>query len=188
MQNNPIQNNPVQNKPLVKKRFMYLAPLDAIWPPLALMALAAMIGLISAWFGIKSLAGLAILGIFILIGDCFGRSKDYLNARRRFLEARDEEESLEVVRRFRRAWCARVACRAAWKRTLEEAPHETLIPADFVEQSYERLGYRWFHVFPDGTFTKNSPFLKIAFWVHLFTGKMKRDKEEQNNPALDPAE
>lgn len=178
----------MQNIVIPRHRKMYLAPIDAIWPPLVLMALAAIVGLIGAWLGIKTLVILAVVGIAILIGDCFGRSKDYLSAHRRFIEARDENESLEVVRRFRRAWCARVACNAAWKRTLTEMPHEFAIEQDFVEVHYFRLGYRWYHVFPDGTFTKNSPFLKIAFWVHLFTGKMKRDTVEQTKPAMEPAE
>ena len=178
----------MQNHSARNQHKMYLAPLDAIWPPLLLMAMAATVGLVSAWLGIKTLVILAVVGIAILVGDCFGRSKDYRNARRRFIEARDEVESLDVVRRFRRAWCARVACNAAWKRTLAEVPHESIIEQDFVEVNYYRLGYRWYHVFPDGTFTKNSPFLKIAFWVHLFTGKMKRDTQEQTKPAMEPAE
>lgn len=175
--------------PMISKpRKMYLAPLDAIWPPLLLMALAATIGLVSAWFDIKSLVVLAIAGIAILVGDCFGRSKDYLNAKRRFVEARDRTESLEVVRRFRRAWCARVACNAAWKRTHNIERHEHELPENFVEDAYFDIGYRWWHIFPDGTFTRHSPFLKVAFWIHLFTGKMKRDQEENTKPALGPAE
>lgn len=178
----------MHNKTDHNRRFMYLAPLDAIWPPILLMVLAAFVGLISAWFGIKTLVVLAILGIAILVGDCFGRSKDYLNAQRRFIEARDEAESLEVVRRFRRAWCARVACNAAWKRTNVQAPHDPAIEEHFVAINYFRLGYRWYHIFPDGTFTRNSPFIKSAFWIHLFTGKMKRDSQPQEKPVMEPAE
>ncbi len=178
-----MQKNLVRNR-----RVMYLAPLDAIWPPILLMALAAVIGLASAWFGIKTLVVLAVIAIGVLVGDCFGRSKDYLNAQRRFIEARDEVESLEVVRRFRRAWCARVACNAAWKRTLKQQPHENEISENFVQKSYLRLGYRWYHIFPDGTFTRNSPFIKSAFWIHLFTGKMKRDRLEQRKAVMEPAE
>jgi hypothetical protein len=174
----------MQDNHMPGKRPMYLAPLDAIWPPLVLLALAALIGLFSASFGIMSLTVLAVVGIGILIGDCFGRSKDYLNARRRFIEARDEFESIEVVRRFRRAWCARVACNAAWKREYLELE----MPQNYVSESYARMGYQWWHIFPDGTFTKNSPFLKIAFWVHLFTGKMKRDSAELPEAGIEPAE
>lgn len=179
-----MQNNLIRDKKKSRTRMMYLAPLDAIWPPLVLIAIAAVIGLVSAAFGIKSLAILAVAGIAILTGDCFGRSKDYLNARRRFVEARDHDERIEVIRRFRRAWCARVACSAAWKR--EYAGLE--LPENFVDQAYFAMDYRWWHFFPDGTFTKNSPFLKIAFWIHLFTGKMKRDQVEQRKPRIEPAE
>ena len=129
---------------------MYLAPLDAIWPPLALITMAATIGLISAAFGIKSLAMLAVIGIAILVGDCFGRSKDYLSARRKFVEARDHDEKIEVIRRFRRAWCARVACSAAWRRVYAELE----MSESFVDDAYLNMGYRWWHYFPDGTFTK----------------------------------
>ncbi|MCF6322652.1 MAG: hypothetical protein L3J32_12930 [Rhizobiaceae bacterium] len=171
-----------------KKRKMYLAPLDAIWPPLALMFIATTIGLVSAWFGITFLAVLAVVGFAILIGDTFGRSRDYLNARRRFGEARDEIEVYEVVRRFRRAWCARVACQAAWKRAGVKEAGKFGMATEYVKDTYFKLGYRYWHIFPDGTFTRNSPFLKIAFWVHLFTGKMKRDQKENDKPALEPAE
>ena len=179
-----MQNNLIRDKTTTRPRTMYLAPLDAVWPPLALIAMAATIGLISAAFGIKSLAILAVAGIAILIGDCFGRSKDYLNARRRFVEAPSHYERIEVIRRFRRAWCARVACSAAWRREYEGLnQHET-----YVDDAYYAMGYRWWHFFPDGTFTKNSPFLKLAFWIHLFTGKMKRDQADRQKPRIEPAE
>lgn len=177
----------MQKRDTIRKRAMYLAPLDAIWPPLALIAFASTVGLVSAWFGIKSLAFLAIVGIAILIGDTFGRSKDYLNARRRFINARNDAETLEVVRRFRRAWCARVACNAAWKRVQNQADYDQKLTGNYVNDVYYELGYRRWHIFPDGTFTKHSPFLKLAFWIHLFTGKMKRDRIETPEPSLSNA-
>lgn len=179
-----MENNFIRDNKPSRVRAMYLAPLDAIWPPLALIALAASIGLISAALGIMSLVILAATGIAILIGDCFGRSKDYANARRKFVEARDHDEKIEVIRRFRRAWCARVACSAAWRR--EYADLE--MSENFVDNAYFKMGYRWWHYFPDSTFTKNSPFLKPAFWIHLFTGKMKRDSVEQPKPGIEPVE
>ena len=163
---------------------MNLAPIDAIWPPIVLILMAIITGFIAGYFGIISLCVLAVIGVAILIGDCFGRSKDYRNARCRFYQARDEFETSEVIRRFRRAWCARVACRAAWKREYSDHDLQKL----YVAEAYYKMGYRWWHFFPDGTFTKNSPFLKIAFWVHLFTGKMKRDSVEVAKPVIEPAE
>ena len=184
MQKTPQQIDPGQNKPALPNRPMYLAPIDAIWPPLVLLAIAASIGMVAASYGILSLTVLAVLGCAILIGDSFGRSKDYLNARRRFIAATNEEEDHDIVRRFRKAWCARVACNAAWKREHLDKN----MPSNYVSQSYKSMGYRWWHYFPDSTFTKNSPFIKPAFWVHLFTGKMKRDKYEQQKPQIEPAE
>ena len=151
-------------------RVFYLAPIDAIWPPLALMVLAVAVGSIGTLFGIKTLMVLAALGMAILIGDIVG--------------ARDEEERYEVVRRFRRAWCARVACNAAWKREHQGSE----LPHDYVSATYHELGYRWWHIFPDLTFTRHSPFIKTAFWVHLFTGKMNRDKYEKIECDMEPAE
>ena len=29
---------------------------------------------------------------------------------------------------------------------------------------YYDSGYRWYHLFPDKTFSKDSPFIKLAFW------------------------
>ena len=169
---------------LPKRPALAIAPIDAIWPPLVLMALAISIGSISAWFGIKSLMVLATIAIAILIGDVFGRSKDYFNARMRFGKARDEADRYEVVRRFRRAWCARVACQAAWKRDFVDSTQ----PKEFVSQIFHDLGYRWWHIFPDLTFTRHSPFIKTAFWVHLFTGKMKRDSGQPVECDMEPAE
>jgi len=166
-------------------RTMYLAPFDAIWLPLLLLSLATLVGLASAWLESYVLMGLAAIGFAISTGDCFGRSKDYLNARRRFADARDELETYEVVRRFRRAWCARVACSAAWKR---ERSCQRGGSKRYVDDTYYELGYRWWHIFPDGTFTKNSPFLKTAFWVHLFTGKMKRDQVDAPKPRMEATE
>ncbi len=194
MRVNAVKKNPVQTKStLLGKRFvlgkkpMYLAPIDAIWPPLLLLAMAASIGMVTAYYGVLSLTILVVIGCAILIGDCFGRSKDYLNARRRFVEAANNYETYEVIRRFRRAWCARVACSAAWKR--EFLRHDMAEAAEtYVRDNYYRMGYRWWHIFPDGTFTKNSPFIKLAFWVHLFTGKMKRDQLVRQKQQIEPAE
>lgn len=167
-----------------KRNIMYLAPIDAVWPPLLLMVLSASIGLLASWLGFYWLGILAILGVAILIGDLFGRSQDYLNAKRRLAQAQNHEAVTEVARRFRRAWCARVACQAAWKRV-----HNTHgLSEHWVGNVYQAIGYRWWHITPDGTFTKHSPFLKLAFWVHLFTGKMKRDVEEKEAIPLEAAE
>lgn len=165
-------------------RAFYLAPFDAIWPPIALLCIALGIAVVSYVYALYPLVFLATVGVFVLIGDCFGRSKDYRSARRRFSNSNSSEEQVDIVRRYRRAWCARVACNAAWKRE-----HEQLdAPREFCSNVYRAMDYRWFHIFPDGTFTRHSPFLKSAFWVHLFTGKMKRDQKEIPTTALGPAE
>ncbi|MGX7875104.1 hypothetical protein ACVDG5_022395 [Mesorhizobium sp. ORM6] len=32
---------------------------------------------------------------------------------------------------------------------------------------YKALGYRWWHVIPDGAFGIHSPFLKMSFWASV---------------------
>ena len=64
-----MQNHNVAFSVAERNPNFYLAPLDAIWPPLLLLALAAMIGLVSAALSITWLGILALIGVAILIGD-----------------------------------------------------------------------------------------------------------------------
>lgn len=138
-------------------------PLKALWPPITLIAadIALMVPLY--WLGFDLLfAGLAI-GLAILVFDMRGRRMDYRNALYHIRLGRDPSR---VAKSYQFSWCGRVACQhAAWA-----VGNET---GAAVAGYYHENGYRWFHIFPDNTFSPKSPFLSLRFWEITLKGNSR---------------
>ncbi|MCG6859098.1 MAG: hypothetical protein LJE67_13655 [Salaquimonas sp.] len=113
----------------------------------------------SLWIGWDILGGLFALGGIILVFDMRGRRFDFRNVRN-YLDA--GHEPAQVAKTYQYSWCSRAACHAAASTIGDEAERA-------VAAYYRDNGYRWFHIFPDNTFSLNSPFLKLRFWrITLF--------------------
>ena len=133
--------------------------LRAILPPLTLIGVALTLAAGCWLLEWPIFAGLFLLGAVILIFDTRGRRKDFHNARNYLARGHDPSQ---VARTYQYSWCSRAACRAA--ASLSGAGADQAI-ADY----YRDNGYRWFHIFPDNTFSRHSPFLKLRFWrITLF--------------------
>ena len=52
-----------------------------------------------------------------------------------------------------------------------------------VGRQYADMGYRWYHFFPDRTFTRESPFFKLKFWRSLVGGTPEVRQQEVRRPA-----
>jgi len=133
--------------------------LRAVWPPLSLIALdIALLGAVF-WLGWWPLAVPLLAGLAILVFDTAGRARDHASAVA-FLSQGGDPRLIAKSCQF--SWCGRVACQAAADSVGARA-------GGAVRRFYAVRGYRWFHIFPDETFTLRSPFLSGRFWrITLF--------------------
>ena len=137
----------------------------AVLPPVLLIILAFVLAAAAYRLDWIFLAALFLFGAVILIFDLRGRLFDFANARKYFS---DGHKPRDVAKTYQYSWCSRAACRAA--ASLAGEVHEKAVHA-----YYRDNGYRWFHIFPDNTFSLNSPFLKLRFWqITLFGNKKAR--------------
>ena len=142
-------------------------PLIAVWPPLALMAADILLMIPVLVFGYWPLALLLLAGLVILVFDIRGRMADFHNAYRHLSLGRDPAR---VARSYQFSWCGRVACtHAAWSAGEDKGRA--------VSHYFESNGYRWFHIFPDKTFSLECPFLTLRFWEITLRGN-SRAKEK----------
>lgn len=157
-------------------------PFKAVWPPILLTALD-LLAVLPTWIlGWWPLALLLGAGALVLIFDIRGRGLDYRNVHRHLSQGRDPAR---VAKTYQYSWCGRVACRAA-------AIEAGRAHGDAVEAYYRENGYRWFHIFPDNTFSLNSPFLTLRFWqITLFGNTRAAEVIARGNaagPAIVPVE
>ncbi len=131
----------------------------AIWPPLALFATSVTVASIEAPLFLRAAA---VGGIIILIFDIAARMRDFRRVANR-LQA--EPDSLDRhILRYKPSWCQRTVVYWAAEEALGREGRS------YVGEQFQSMGYRWYHFFPDRTFTRESPFLKPKFWRSLIGG------------------
>lgn len=116
-----------------------------------------------------------VAGACILIFDISARLKDYRRVATNL--SYDPELLPRHISRYKRSWCQRTVLHWA---AFAALGHEG---KRYVQGQFDSLGYRWFHFFPDKTFTRESPFLKLKFWRSLVGGT-----PEISRDIRDPAE
>lgn len=114
----------------------------AIWLPSCFAALCSLLVLYSTFFIIPAIFGIA---------DARARYKDFL-----FITSCKSYDNgsfyLRTLQKYKHSACQRYAAIAA-------------IPG--AMSTYRRMGYKWYHLLPDGTFSRNSPYLKLKFYKTL---------------------
>lgn len=132
-----------------------------VWPPLLLASsgLAITLSAYSPWWLVA--AGGAFTGA--MMTDVGARHFEYRRARQTLAEHRYSPKLGSILYRLaayhQASWCQRTAL--VWAAQNALPPNGSFI----VRTYYKALGYKWWHLTPDGTFTRNSPFLKVAFWA-----------------------
>ena len=92
------------------------------------------------------LTPLAIIPALFGLGDAIARYKDFKRLEGTWVR----KAQMKIMRH---SMCQRNACIASCKE---------------AKLFYKNLGYRWYHVLPDGTFTiKDNPYLKMKFYKNL---------------------
>ncbi len=99
-----------------------------------------------------SVIALCISAIYLM--DSIARYQEYCRIRNLFRKGK-YTQAVKVIEKMRASWCCRHAACAASVNFYE------------AREYYSRMGYRWFHVFPDSTFTRRSPFFSFRFWASL---------------------
>lgn len=118
---------------------------------------------------------LGFIGLGIMILDISARMRDF----GKVVDNLSREPTLlpRHISRYKRSWCQRTVLHWAAYSALGEDGRQ------YVRNQFALMGYRWFHIFPDKTFTRESPFINPNFWRNLFGGtpEIRRD-------VRDPAE
>lgn len=135
----------------------YLRGLRSCWFPLSLAVLffgtTAYVG--HAWgptYFILSFSTF-VIGLILLV-DGLARLGTYL-----YYTRTDEIlVSLRVLHYLRRSFCSRQVGIA--------------LCGDFARKFYRSQGYRWYHILPDETFTKRSPFFRLEFWRQVINPRV----------------
>lgn len=146
-----------------------LNALMAAWPPLFLGVICATMAVAAHWTLPTSLpTALFGFGGIAFAADARARRADYRRARDRIAAAAEQSESLpmrELTRLYqqhKRSWCQRTSL--VWAAAAALGP----AGSGFVRRGFRKHGYQWWHITPDGTFSRHCPFLKLSFWWSLF--------------------
>jgi hypothetical protein len=154
-------------------------PLSALWPPMALIGADLLLLNFAVYFGYLIPTLFLAGGIGVLLFDIRGRMHDFRNAYVHILRGR---EPARVAKTFQFSWCGRVACQSAAYAVDDNCGLN-------VARYYENNGYRWFHVFPDNTFTLKCPFLTLRFWDITLRGNSRaRQRLEEDGSNHDPVQ
>ncbi|MBX3529782.1 MAG: hypothetical protein KF849_04185 [Rhizobiaceae bacterium] len=141
----------------------------AAWPPLFLGALCAAVATFAYWT-LPTTVPTALFGFggVAFAADARARRADFRRARDRIASAASRSDSVlvreltQLYQQHKRSWCQRTSL--IW------AAAAALGPAGsrFVRRGFRKHGYQWWHITPDGTFSRHCPFFKISFWWALF--------------------
>lgn len=123
--------------------------LGAIWYPSLLTSIAVTLAALALphW-----IAGVFAIVAVLLAMDTRARLPDY---RRLVISINRWGFIPTVYEPYLRTKCSREVLRAAARETRRSASYPVIL---------RKHGYRWWHLAPDGAFTRNSPFLNPKFW------------------------
>lgn len=136
------------------------ASILAVWPPIVLLCMnLALTTLPFFWLPVRIAAG---IGLVISVVDITARIRDT----RKVMETLRISPGLlpRHISRYKRSWCQRTVLEwSAYGALGAEARR-------YVAGQYAAMSYRFFHIFPDRAFTRDSPFLKVSFYRSLVGG------------------
>lgn len=128
----------------------FLNVLYAVAPPLGLLFCALFLAVVGPTWVVP----FVIIFDVIMVADIRARLIEYSRLLT-LLHYKRTITANAVIERMRQSWCQRhaaeAACRAAG------------MPGH-AARWYELHGYRWYHIFPDGIFQRDSALLKWSFW------------------------
>lgn len=131
--------------------------LRAIHPPILLAAISI------STFDYLLGSNLICLSIGILLGlvfffDALNRHHEYKQLPQLLSKCSEED----ILRKYRHSWCTREMVKAYLASlSREKYNHAYLHYRNFY-------GIKWYHIFPQNTFSRNSVFLKKKFWKNTF--------------------
>lgn len=91
------------------------------------------------------------LAVIVFLADVYGRLQDYND-----LRSLSSQKRRMYLHLYAKTACGRQVMIA--------------VEGKFARGYFRMLGYRPYHLLPDKTFSKHSPFIRLAFWMGLATG------------------
>lgn len=119
----------------------------ALWLP---SGLSILMGSLALFFAGSFLSVFPLVAFVVFCFDTRGRYQDY-----KWLRSLEYRRRVVLFGLFMRTACGREVMKA--------------VEPD-SRYAYHDHGYRWYHLLPDGTFTKKSPLLTETFWRGFFSG------------------
>lgn len=129
----------------------------AVFLPLSFAALCFITGILVAITFHPLLLTIFIIGSVIFLADARGRYRDWL-----YLSIYWKENPSRKQRELKFKYYGRTAC----GRQVVIAVYPYL-----GKQYYKERGYRWYHLLPDNSFSRSSPFFQKQFWINLIKGQ-----------------
>jgi len=131
--------------------------------------LLVMVGLVMTfspiWWPLKIFGFSLMLGFFF---DTIARHRDFWEARSAILRGKSEAVAkLLAVRAWTNSHCCR---RALYFSALSVGKEH----ARMVRDAIRARGYRWWHILPDNTFSRLSPWLRWNFYARTLGFRRKR--------------
>ena len=142
-----------------------LISLQAIYPPLLLGALTLLVVFCGLGSYYTFFRYLGAIGSLLFFTDAFNRFKGFKRTVKRIREGSHSHESILHINR--KAWCTRESTIAAFKVVSKKNYKKG-------RKYYKKMGYRAWHIFPENTFTKKSPWMKKKFYKETFLSFLKK--------------
>lgn len=99
--------------------------------------------ILAIFAGLTMINLIFLTGVFIMSLDVLARYSDYLRLK-------GHRYQPGIAYQMRQSWCSRGVAIYLW--------------GDHARRLYESLGYRWYHILPDGA---PRVFLRVSFWKHV---------------------
>lgn len=119
--------------------------IKALWPPIILTLLSA--SLVSIAPGYWKV--IPVILTVIMVIDIYGRGKCYL----RLYSKPHVAYNTKIWDYYGTSFCGRNVIKS--------------VCIYDVKEYYYKKGYRWYHLFPDGTFTKRMTLFRLSFWKSI---------------------
>ena len=115
--------------------------------------------------------GIGVVGCLLFYFDAFNR---FFEFRRTIKEISLRRKTDGVILNAnKKTWCTREATKAAFKLVCKKRYLK-------AKKHYRDMGFKYYNFFPKGTFTKNSPWLKLKFYKNTFLSFLNKSEKTQN--------
>lgn len=122
-------------------------------------------------------SGLLLIGTLAAAVDGYNRLFEFHNIQKTITPRITDASIHRFLERSRRTWCTRELTKAALGYKL---PRRRYLK---FKKFYFKRGYYFWNIFPEGSFTRNSPWLKKTFYQETFLGVFRKKKKKRHEKS-----